>query len=464
MIGRVGDVVAFLITFVRHRWGYRFKDRRALLDYQQRRIARLLKRRSIHAPFYRAHRDTPFTELPIVGKEDVLSSFAHFNVCGISLASARAHAFRAERNRDFGPTLAGNISVGSSSGTSGQPSIFLVSQRERMLWAGAMLGRMLSPVSLRRLINPFSRPLRIAFFLRANSNLYTSLDSIRVQFVFFDLARSLESHFTRLSSFMPDILVAPASVLRHLAERQKSGIVDVRPGQVISVAERLEEEDAQVIASAWDSAPRQIYQCTEGFLGFTCAKGSIHLNEESVHFEPQWQDAERRRFTAVLTDFQRRTQLFVRYRMDDLLRVHPDPCGCGRVTLRLESIEGRQDEILWLPGVALDALQPIFPDQVRHSIMLGSPTCGDYRLEQHGMLFNLAVRGQDTQSHGLQQIAGALVNLCMALNVRPPTIRGVDWVTPLGTEKRRRIRCLSRPSQDSQAGPLPLVCPKVESA
>jgi putative adenylate-forming enzyme len=464
MIGRVGDVVAFLVNFVRHRWGYRFKDRRALLDYQQRRIARRLRRRFPHAPFYRAYRDTPFTKLPIVGKEEVLSSFENFNVCGISLAAARAHAFEAERNRDFRPTLAGNISVGSSSGTSGRPSIFLVSQRERMMWAGAIMGRMLSPGSLRRLINPFSRPLRIAFFLRANSNLYTSLDSIRVQFVFFDLARSLEAHLAPLSRFSPDILVAPASVLRHLADCQQSGKVGVRPGQVMSVAERLEDDDAQAIALAWGSTPRQIYQCTEGFLGFTCEKGSIHLNEESVHFEPQWQDAERRRFTAVLTDFQRRTQLFVRYRMDDLLHVHPDRCDCGRVTLRLQSIEGRQDEILWLPGGASDALQPIFPDQVRRSIMVGSPACGDYRLEQHGMLFTLAMRCQGKQSHDVEQIACALVSLCSALNVRCPIIRAVDWVTPLESEKRRRIRCLSRPTQDAQADPLPLACPTVRSA
>jgi putative adenylate-forming enzyme len=446
MMGRLADSVALLMSFVRHRWGYRFKDRRALLNYQQRRIARLIKRGFTQAPFYCARRHCAFANLPIVGKEDVLSSFAQFNVCGISLSSARARAFEAERSRDFRPTLAGEISVGSSSGTSGQPSIFLVSRRERMMWAGAILGRMLSSASLRRLINPLSRPLRIAFFLRANNNLYTSLNSVRVKFVYFDLSCSLESHLTRLSGFMPDILVAPASVLRHLADCQQGGSVDIRPAQVISVAERLEEDDARAIASAWNSFPEQIYQCTEGFLGYTCRKGSIHLNEESVHFEPQWQDVERQRFTAVLTDFQRRTQLFVRYRMDDLLHVHPDPCECGRVTLRLQSIEGRQDETLWLPGNASEALEPIFPDQVRRSIMLESPAYGDYRLEQHGLLFTLAIHGEDTQSRGVERIANALVDLCATLNVRIPAIRAVDWVTPSLSDKRRRIRCISKPS------------------
>jgi hypothetical protein len=74
------------------------------------------------------------------------------------------------------------------------------------------------------------------------------------------------------------------------------------------------------------------------------------------------------------------------------------------------------------------------------------------------------MRGQDSQSHGLEQIACALVKLCMALNARPPTIRAVDWVAPLGSEKRPRIRCLSRPSQDSHVTLPPVVRSTVKSA
>jgi putative adenylate-forming enzyme len=448
----ISDLLAFLVTFIRHRWGYRFKSRQELLEYQTRRIARH-RRHSSRTAFYGSRRNLPFEDLPIVAKRDVLASFEEFNVYGIPLEAARAHALEAERSRDFVPTLRRGISVGLSSGTSGQPSLFLVSRRERMLWAGAVLGRMLSPDSLRRVINPFTPPLRIAFFLRANNNLYTSLNSVRVRFVFFDLAKSLDSHLESLSALRPDILVAPASVLAHLAERQRMGTVRVSPHQVISVAERLEADDARDISLVWQTTVQQIYQCTEGFLGHTCGHGSVHLNEECVYFEPQWQDGSKRRFTAVLTDFQRRTQMFVRYEMDDVLLLHPEPCGCGRVTLRLESIEGRQDEILWLPRLGSNALAPVFPDQVRRALMLGAPACGDYRLEQHGLRLRLAVRDQGVHPDTCVRIERALRQLWETLEVRAPFVCRTAWTTPPQSEKRRRIRCLTRPSLNRESPP-----------
>jgi len=449
MIGRAADLCAFVQAFLRHRWGYRFSDRQALLAYQQRRIGRFRRKAWGRSQFYSAYRDTTWEQIPVVDKQRVLASFADFNRYGISAERARVLAFEAERSRNFGPTLPGQISVGASSGTSGPPGFFLVSRRERMVWAGAILGRMLSPGSLRRIVNPFVRPLRIAFFLRANSNLYATLHSARIRFVFFDLAAALDTHRTTLAHFMPDVLVAPASVLGYLASWQLSGGIGIRPRQVISVAERLEEDDVRTVAAAWGVAPQQIYQCTEGFLGHTCARGSLHLNEECVLFEPQWQDAEKKRFTALITDFQRRTQFFVRHRMDDVLKVDSTPCGCGRVTLRLESIEGRQDEILWLPAVDSASLKPIFPDQVRRAVMLALPNCGDYRLEQHGLRLTLAMR--DRGPDGAAQIASALRNLCAGLSVRPPDIEPISWVDPSGVEKRRRIRCRSRPDPGGSA-------------
>lgn len=445
MIRRAVDLFTFVTAFCRHRWGYRFKNRQALLDHQQRQVARARRRRWDEFKYYAARRACAWDEIPVVGKEETLDSFAEFNRYGISLQAARAHAFEAERSRDFRPTLPGYISVGSSSGTSGSPSFFLVSQRERMLWAGAMLGRMLSSSCLRRMLNPFGRPLRIAFFLRANNNLYTALHSTRIQFVFFDLAASLESHRVALSNFKPDILVAPASVLGYLAEWQHNGRIGISPQQVISVAERLEDDDALAVAAAWGMLPQQIYQCTEGFLGHTCAFGSLHLNEEWVLFEPQWQDGEKCRFTAVITDLQRRSQSFIRHRMDDVLQINPTPCACGRVTLRLESIEGRQDEVLWLPAVDSDSLKPIFPDQVRRALMLALSSCGDYRLEQRGPRLALSVRNSASKAGDLSLMESALRTLCEVLAVRMPAVDHIDWMEPSGVEKRRRIRCLSPP-------------------
>ena len=236
---------------------------------------------------------------------------------------------------------------------------------------------MLVTASLARIASPWQPPLHIAFFLRANSNLYTTLDSRRVTFAFHDLLQPIDTHVDALMSRRerpsrdaashvaswrahrraperrPDGLgwpdVISATVLRRLADPQLEGRLRLHPRQVISVAETLEEEDAAAIARAFGCRVQQIYQATEGFLGYTCPEGTIHLNEECVHIEPEWLDAARTRFHPIVTDFTRETQIIARYRLDDVLRVKETPCACGRASLALAGIDGRRDAVLMLP-------------------------------------------------------------------------------------------------------------------
>src|SRR5699024_7869763 len=106
----------------------------------------------------------------------------------------------AERSRDFAPTI-GDITVGLSSGTSGNRSLFLVSPAERYSWAGTMLAKILPDNILAR--------HRSALCFRANSNLYSSVTSRRFQFGFFDLLESLDRLTQKLSTFQPTLLVGP---------------------------------------------------------------------------------------------------------------------------------------------------------------------------------------------------------------------------------------------------------------
>ncbi len=221
--------------------------------------------------------DITLADLPIVDKQTLLTHFDALNTRDIRYDDAMAVALAAERSRDFRPAL-GDVTVGLSSGTSGQRVPFLVSARERMVWAASILARMLDTASLARIASPWQPPLDIAFFLRANSNLYTTLDSRRVTFAFYDLLHPIDAHVDALMSRTggrgrrgshassgagpesgpesgpcvgPDVLVAPATVLRRLADEQLEGRLRLHPRQVISVAETLEEEDAAAIARVW---------------------------------------------------------------------------------------------------------------------------------------------------------------------------------------------------------------------
>ena len=435
----------FLNSFIRARWGYRFADRGALERWQKRRVNRYLRQSLGAVSFYRQRPRATLEELPIIDKQVSLANFQALNRHEVSLEAATALALRAEAGRDFRPMLPGGITVGLSSGTCGHRGVFLVSARERAAWAGTLLGRLLDARSLRQLLNPFAPRLTVTLCLRANSNLYASVGNPRIRFQFCDLLEPLSRWLEQIARSKPDILIAPASVLQRLAAAQISGHLDIRPRQVISVAEVLEPDDALTITRAWNSTPAQIYQCTEGLLGQTCAAGSIHLNEEFVHIEPQWLDAAHERFIPLITDFTRTTQTFARYRLDDILRVEPRPCACGKVTLRLASIEGRQDDTLWLPDARGLALRPVFPDVLRQ-MMVTAATVADYRIAQRGDEWTVQLSAPaSTDDQVRRQVTEAIVGLCTRLGWRVPTLNFAAWQPHAHGVKRRRIECALRP-------------------
>ncbi|HET6515114.1 MAG TPA: phenylacetate--CoA ligase [Thermodesulfovibrionales bacterium] len=53
----------------------------------------------------------------------------------------------------------------------------------------------------------------------------------------------------------------------------------------------------------------------------------------------------------------------IRYRTKDLSRLIPEPCSCGRTSLRMQRITGRTDDMLIIRGVN------VFPSQIEHVLM-----------------------------------------------------------------------------------------------
>ena len=176
------------------------------------------------------------------------------------------------------------------------------------------------------------------------STLYDAIGALRLKFRFFDQARPWEEMAADLRSFDPTILIAPASALRLLADARGT----LQPRRVISVAEVLDDLDRGHIERGFSLPVEQIYQATEGLLGMSCERGTVHLNEPYVLIEPDWQDAERTRFIPLVTDLWRRTQPVIRYRLNDVLQARREPCACGRAATALAAIEGRSDDVLWL--------------------------------------------------------------------------------------------------------------------
>lgn len=325
--------------FASTRWAQKYASRRDLEAYQLNMLQDHLDFLRRHSSYFKGTPDVSslagLSRLPVMDKAVMMKHFDAMNTVGINKAEALKLAIKSERTRDFTPTIDG-VSVGLSSGTSGHRGLFIISDDERYGWAGMVLARFLPEGKL------FGH--RIAFFLRANNNLYETVNSPLIRFRYFDIYAGMDENIAQLENYRPSILVAPPSVLSLIADRVEAGSLNISPLKVISVAEVLEPGDEARFKIAFrQKIIFQAYQCTEGFLAYTCAKGSLHLNEDSIIFEKEY--IGKRRFIPIITDFRRRSQPIVRYRLNDVLLEDKKKCGCGCVLATIKRVEGREDDI-----------------------------------------------------------------------------------------------------------------------
>lgn len=345
-------------NFIEVRWLRKFKDREALRHYQRKMLHRHMEFLKLHSPYFKLRREMRFKEFPTMNKQIMMDHFDEMNTLGLKKEKALSIAIESEHTRDFNPTYNG-VSVGLSSGTSGHRGLFVVSEKERMEWAGAMLAKML----------PKGHILhhRIAFFLRADNNLYETINSSAIQFRFFDLMKPLKENLAEVEDYRPTILVAPASVLKDIAKELHAGKVKLDPERVVSVAEVLNEADEAFLKQVFHKdIIFQVYQCTEGFLAYTCSCGRIHLNEDIVVVEKEHLDG--RRFIPIITDFRRTSQPIVRYRLNDVLVESDQKCPCGNPSTVIERIEGREDDIFLFPSVDQKEVR-VYPDFISRCLV-----------------------------------------------------------------------------------------------
>jgi putative adenylate-forming enzyme len=408
----------------------RLRSREALQAHQQQRLEILRRDVMPRSQFYAPHAREPFERWPTIAKAAWMAHFDTINTVGIRLRDAAQVAERAEASRNFRPTLRG-CAVGLSTGTSGSRGVFLASAAERSQWAGVMLAKLIPRFEW--------RPLRVALLLRANNALYETVGAGPVRFRFFDLTQPFDAVMQSLAAFEPTILVAPAHVLSAAVRSCREQRLTIRPRRVISVAEVLDGIDRQAIEHGFGVRVEQIYQATEGFLGATCAHGVLHLNEDYVLFEREWLDAAHTRFVPVITDLYRAGQPVIRYRLNDVLVPRATPCPCGSPLLALDRIEGREDDVLWLPAANGSTVVPVFADVISRVFVRTLPEIQDYSLDEvargHWRM-GLAPRPDGAS---VLRLKYAIEMMAAALGARPPQ---VEFCEPRAANafKHRRIR------------------------
>lgn len=476
----IKQLMRLLAQYARTRYRRKWRNREHFERWQERQVLKRLRQVSAESPYYRelwgSKPLTAWRSFPIIDKAAMMANFDRLNTAGIRKEEAMELALAAERTRDFKSQI-GDITVGLSSGTSGSRGLFLVSENEQASWAGAMLAKVLP--------GPLWQEERIAFFLRANSNLYETVRGGRLQFEYFDLLIPIAEQVERLNVYQPGIWVAPPSMLRLLATERRQGRLKAMPHRILSVAEVLDPLDERYIAATFGLPVHQVYQCTEGFLACTCEHGTLHLNEDLVFIEKEYLSEgsmpaspkalvgtltsadladpadpadpailatqtnasnlatpRGRRFVPIITDFSRTTQPIIRYRLNDVLTEAAAPCPCGSVLTPIERIEGRCDDVFYLEPLDGEGVVPVFPDYLARAVLAASAAIEEYRVLQLAagqVQVELLLADGAEQDKVEQQVTTALNALWHRLRCRAPQLTYVPYSFETGTRKLRRV-------------------------
>lgn len=409
-------------SFAATRWMSRTNlNRRRFKKMQTRQLQAWFRRDVSKVAFYRGT-EPSLSALPIIDKATLMADFAAFNTAGLSAETVREAIMRDCR--------VGNLTVGASTGTSGNRGFFVISDAERFRWLGTILAKTIPDL--------LWQPQRIAVLLPQGTALYDSVNKLkRLQLRFFDLHERPETWQPHLEQFDPTIIVAPPRVLRFLAETGTSAT----PQRVFSAAETLDPVDRPVIEARFGAPLKQIYMATEGLLATTCQFGKLHLAEDSIHFE--FEHVGEGLVSPLITSFRRSVQIMARYRMNDLLRLDPEPCACGSPLQAVHEIVGRMDDCFRL--VDANGTTLITPDVMRNAVLDAHPAIDDFRLIQT-TVDDIELILPPTSNPQVLDSAKARLDTLLQRRASTARLKARIALLPLDpSRKLRRVECRVKP-------------------
>jgi phenylacetate-CoA ligase len=332
--------------------------RQQLEDYQSRALQACREYAYAHSPFYqRFHRgltDRPLHELPVLTKAMLMEHFDELITDrSIHLKDVQHYlAYPGGQER-----FLNRYRVMATSGSTGQPGVFLANQAERAnltvgfsrfpAWAGVP-----SATKFALVASTASGHMTSQIPAMVNGQLLPRLQ--------LSASDPVEKLVRQLNEWQPGMVAGYPSILGVLAKEQQQGRLQITPHFIASGSETLTDETRQRIEQAWHKRLFNIYAATEsGVLASECASHrGLHLYEDMLIVEVV---DERNRPVppgvygdkVLLTVLFSRTQPLIRYEVSDRVsRSRTEHCPCGRPFALLEGIEGRASEVLLFPDRA----------------------------------------------------------------------------------------------------------------
>lgn len=372
---------------------YECMPRREMERIQLERLRWTVERSYERVPFYRRKMDA-------IGLRP-----AHIR----SLADARHLPFTVKEdmreNYPFGlfaVPMREVVRIHSSSGTTGKPTVVGYTRNDLEVWAEAC-ARFICAAGVTA-----DDMAQITFgygLFTGGFGLHYGLEKVGASVVP-AAAGNTQRHLMLLQDFGSTVLIGTASYALHLGEAvQEAGIRDkirlrvgLFGGEGFSNRMRAEIE-AKLGLDGTDN-----YGLSEvigpGVSGECMPyKDGLHIAEDHFLVEvidpdtleplPPGEQGE-----LVITSLTKEAVPAIRYRTRDISRLNPEPCRCGRTSMRMEKVCGRTDDMLIIRGVN------VFPSQIESVLLEAEGTEPHYLLvlRREGSMDTLEVQVEVSES------------------------------------------------------------------
>jgi phenylacetate-CoA ligase len=389
-------------------------------EHQTVRLEELLHDAALRSPFYRQRLNAggqgrtaheTLQHLRPVHKRELMQHFDDW-VTDPALTLPALRAFVKDRSHR-GDAFLGRYLVWESSGSSGEPALFV--QDERTLAVADALEAARGPISLAA-SNVWSD-----WWLGSGAGmeriaLVAATDGHFASVVAFERARELNpwlgatSHsfsflqpmaqlVEQLNAFAPTVLASYPSMAWVLSEEQRAGRLKIAPHAVWTGGETLTPATRRALGERFYAPVRDSYGASECFLiANECRCGRLHLNADWVILEPvdeRGQAVPPGEFgaTTLLTNLCNHVQPIIRYDLGDRVRFVPRACECGSALPVIE-VQGRADDVLTLE------------DARGHAVHL-APLALTTVLEDEAGVFDFQLAQRGPQSLRLDVFGGA---------------------------------------------------------
>jgi phenylacetate-coenzyme A ligase PaaK-like adenylate-forming protein len=372
----------------------------AVAERQRNRLAELLEaaaRGSTHYRRFLRGRDpdqVTLDQLPVLAKPELMQRFADF-VTDSEIELPALRGFTADPSR-IGEAYLGRYAVWESSGSTGEPGLFVHDERALEVYDTLEALRRHTPRPITRWFDPWMLGERIAFLSALGGHFATHASVQRLRRMnpwltqgwgSFSVLQPLPELVAQLDRFVPTIIATYPTAAVVLAGQAAAGTLRVPVREIWTGGETLTPSMRAAIEQGFGCPVRNSYGASEFLpIAWECSQGALHVNADWVILEPV--DEQHRpvpagtlSHTTLLTNLANHAQPLIRYDIGDRTAISPDRCACGS-PLPVIDVHGRSDDVLVLGGRRGEAV-PLLPLALV-AVLEEEAGLFDFRLEQHG--------------------------------------------------------------------------------